>query len=1216
MKTATLKNKILSLIIMLTMLVGMTPMSGIVSFATEASDIDEGSLGDEASTDVVSVTIGEETKYYSYLQDAIHSLNADAYVKLLSDVAAEGFCIIESRYQITLDLNGYSISNYVFIFHESVRITDSSDAQTGRINMVPGITTLNMASSTSDGCVLTIDSGNFDITGIHISNNNILVITGGVFEKRVLIDLNRGDFDPESKTFRISGGIFLKGMMTNVTPLIYVVAEGYAMVDENGDAFTPGQYLVSEYTTFDEVECVYDRYASGNEKHYSACLYCPKLSGVSGEHTTSSPATCLGFLCDACEAYYGEAGTNHIDKTHDGFCDGCNEFCAEVAHQISASATVLVESGIVEGGYNCVKFTPEKSGIYRISAIKYTDVNHDPYMYIYCVEDGTKKYEDDSEVSLFFIYRGVFEAGKTYYFMIKDHRSVETMTFEVVSICETHVLSEIQNCAGILCSVCGEYIGEADTSKHVELDYNHWCLYCNEYAPEVECTVTPNTSVSVETYFPDKLETVLKFTPEKTETYKIYSESIGDPAMDVRNVDGDIIASVDDENGFNFILTMEFVAGTTYYLHIKNYYGTLTDTIYLKTVCKTHQPKGEQTCLGYECAVCGDYYGETSDDHSWVAKYNPYGHWMECTVCMVEEEYDYHSYVDSVCSCGSVAYDGVYIFDVLLNDGEYIDNFGNVTTTKPEGGYAYLKDRVLTLSNFVIKVQDVNDVYIGAAIFTQRDLVIQLEGTSVLSATYDDIIDVVYADVIIRGDGTLKIAYIGLDASDGIDVEHGSLTIEGGNILIDASDDGIEVSDSVTIKGGNLVIYADDDGIDTANIYIKGGEVKVYSSDVSFEAYRVEIEDGSVRLFSYTSNGIIADNIIINGGEFNIDVLGYAIGAYEELVITDGYLDLYYNAMALASYGTIEIDESYGIVTIIDESKGLTYYSPEGKYHVIIDNRDSDEKFFISDAYIAYETRYYYAENPITLDVEIVDYNRNVKLELGVDYVLEILGGEITGGGFYLVAVNGIGKYTGSSNIEIYVVECVDMVVGENRIVDPGILSAEAVVYTFTTDRTMTYRFTFFENNPAIYFFNSDGEEITTYIENDEYGNIYFEKDLPKGETYYILYNMVNSGAYGFDVEAKCQGHVGGQATYHDLAVCDLCGEEYGELLVCDTHEGGQATYHEHALCDNCGKEYGELLVCTHMCHKGGFYAVVWDMFKMIYDILGVESHCVCGDEH
>ena len=149
--------------------------------------------------------------------------------------------------------------------------------------------------------------------------------------------------------------------------------------------------------------------------------------------------------------------------------------------------------------------------------------------------------------------------------------------------------------------------------------------------------------------------------------------------------------------------------------------------------------------------------------------------------------------------------------------------------------------------------------------------------------------------------------------------------------------------------------------------------------------------------------------------------------------------------------------------------------------------------------------------------------------------------------------------------------------------------------------------------------------------------------ELAGGVTYYFdVYGNVSGVSCSVSVTALCDEHLGGEATYTEQAVCDRCGESYGDLIPCEhhlggvasctehavcenclvpygqllDHTGGEATYHEHAICVNCGKEYGDLLVCGHMCHAGGIRGFIWKIFDKLYDYFGIETVCECGDEH
>ena len=62
----------------------------------------------------------------------------------------------------------------------------------------------------------------------------------------------------------------------------------------------------------------------------------------------------------------------------------------------------------------------------------------------------------------------------------------------------------------------------------------------------------------------------------------------------------------------------------------------------------------------------------------------------------------------------------------------------------------------------------------------------------------------------------------------------------------------------------------------------------------------------------------------------------------------------------------------------------------------------------------------------------------------------------------------------------------------------------------------------------------------------------------------------------GYEVSKEtitAPGHIGGEATCEQLAICDECGEEYGSYAA---HVGGEATCEDLAICDVCSEAYGD----------------------------------------
>ncbi len=94
---------------------------------------------------------------------------------------------------------------------------------------------------------------------------------------------------------------------------------------------------------------------------------------------------------------------------------------------------------------------------------------------------------------------------------------------------------------------------------------------------------------------------------------------------------------------------------------------------------------------------------------------------------------------------------------------------------------------------------------------------------------------------------------------------------------------------------------------------------------------------------------------------------------------------------------------------------------------------------------------------------------------------------------------------------------------------------------------------------------------------------------------------MVCSFAFvACDTDPCKNGHTGGTATCTQKAVCEVCGEEYGELAA---HTGGTATCTQKAVCTVCGQEYGQL--AAHVDANG----------DLICDVCGQDSRTYIAED-
>lgn len=77
-------------------------------------------------------------------------------------------------------------------------------------------------------------------------------------------------------------------------------------------------------------------------------------------------------------------------------------------------------------------------------------------------------------------------------------------------------------------------------------------------------------------------------------------------------------------------------------------------------------------------------------------------------------------------------------------------------------------------------------------------------------------------------------------------------------------------------------------------------------------------------------------------------------------------------------------------------------------------------------------------------------------------------------------------------------------------------------------------------------------------------------------------------------VSSLCN-HTGGTATCSKKAVCELCGEEYGDTA---PHTGGTATCDKRAVCEICSQEYGRT-----SAHKESDFNDVCDTCGMVFNV-------------
>ena len=157
------------------------------------------------------------------------------------------------------------------------------------------------------------------------------------------------------------------------------------------------------------------------------------------------------------------------------------------------------------------------------------------------------------------------------------------------------------------CDVCG-YI--RSNPEHKDENADGKCDMCETYISDIQVGVTQNVKV-------DAGKTVLlKFIPYQSGVYTFTSSSSSDTYGYIYDADQKQLASNDDGNGRNFLITYTLKRGTVYYLGVKFYSSSASGEIPVKLtldqiICdhiRTHTEHKDPTCseAGYDKVICDD----------------------------------------------------------------------------------------------------------------------------------------------------------------------------------------------------------------------------------------------------------------------------------------------------------------------------------------------------------------------------------------------------------------------------------------------------------------------------------------------------------------------------------------------------------------------------------------------------------------------------------
>ena len=363
----------------------------------------------------------------------------------------------------------------------------------------------------------------------------------------------------------------------------------------------------------------------------------------------------------------------------------------------------------------------------------------------------------------------------------------------------------------------------------------------------------------------------------------------------------------------------------------------------------------------YERCVCEYVLDEAEHtfEVGYIYKTSVAGHWLVCDDCAFEK-YEEHKFSEGECICGTEENEvhDIYVGGKALENGEYIDNEGNITTQKPAGGYAYYKDGVLELNNYEfvgkgvysLKNTDILE-YQYAAIFATKDLTIKLVGKNTIVETSTDDMEGIYGnsifvigDLTFEGEGrlsipegddgievhdgtvTIKEGHVEIGTYDpvtdgGLDIKNGNLIIDGGYLNVHSEDHGADVEGNFSMKKGTALITAGDDGLNIMrDIKVSGGQMRIDAEDYGFDSEEgsIFVSGGEIYMTTNDEDGFDSGmKIEISGGNIFINATSDCFEA-PKVTITGGSLELVAGKLAIDSDETI-IDEMMEVFDSEDE---------------------------------------------------------------------------------------------------------------------------------------------------------------------------------------------------------------------------------------------------------------------------------------------------------
>ncbi len=254
-------------------------------------------------------------------------------------------------------------------------------------------------------------------------------------------------------------------------------------------------------------------------------------------------------------------------------------------------------------------------------------------------------------------------------------------------------------------------------------------------------------------------------------------------------------------------------------------------------------------CRWYDLAYSGGYVFagyNTEEDGSGET-------YMDCTEYTVTESVTLYA-----------QWAEIAVGDALLNSGEYVDVDGNITTTRPEGGYAHFDSGTLTLHDFsydgegylFIHNPDNDSTATAPVYYGMGNLTVVVEGKNVLSNPNDN--EEGYG---IRGDWNVTVSGIG------------SLTLEVGSYALFSGSDLVMEVDTLVLNvkssHGNVVRAVGDITLNSGSVSIEGGETAMFAEGL-YSQGNININGGALTIVSDKYGLECSGTLNVAGGTVSI----------------------------------------------------------------------------------------------------------------------------------------------------------------------------------------------------------------------------------------------------------------------------------------------------------------------------------------------------------